>query len=165
VGAGYAIVPPMLVKFNSALSNRAHTLTLPRRGRELAFPSRKEDGNMNTPSKDRARELRKNLTDAERALWQHLRHRQIGGQRFRRQHPIGPYIVDFFCFEKRLIVEIDGGQHSEQVAYDEERTKWLEARGFRVLRFWNNDVLGNIEGVKQVILEELTRSSSSAPPP
>ena len=104
---------------------------------------------------ERARQLRKNQTDAEKSLWQHLRRRQIDGWRFRRQHPIGNYIVDFFCFEKGLVVEIDGGQHSEQVDYDEERTKWLESQGYRVLRFWNNEVLREIEAVKQVIWEEL----------
>ena len=79
--------------------------------------------------------MRKNPTDAERALWRHLRKRQTGGYRFRRQHPMGGYIIDFFCFEKRLVVEIDGGQHSEQVCYDTQRIRWLEAQGYRVLRF------------------------------
>ena len=89
----------------------------------------------------RARELRRNLTDAERALWQVLRNRQVSGYRFRRQAPIGPYVVDFVCFEIRLVIEVDGGQHIERADYDEGRTAWLEGAGFRVIRFWNNEVL------------------------
>ena len=103
----------------------------------------------------RARELRNNPTDAERALWQQLRRRQIGGYKFRRQHPLGNYIVDFFCVEKGLIIELDGGQHQERIAYDNIRTEWLASQGFRVLRFWNNQVLEEIEAVKQVIHEAL----------
>jgi len=94
-----------------------------------------------------ARALRTNATDAERRLWRHLRQRQIDGFRFRRQQPIGPYFVDFFCPEAKLILELDGGQHTMREAADEARTEWLEARGYRVLRFWNNDVLQNSEGV------------------
>ncbi len=100
-----------------------------------------------------ARDLRKNLTDAERRLWQKLKRRQIATAKFRRQQPIGPYIVDFVCFEHRVIVEVDGGQHAEQVAYDEQRSGWLEAQGYRVFRFWNNDVLANTEAVAQSILD------------
>jgi len=95
----------------------------------------------------RARQLRKNQTDAEQALWLHLRRRQLGAFRFRRQQPIGPYIVDFFCPKAKLVVEIDGGQHVERVEHDAERTQWLESRGYRVVRYWNNEVLRNIEGV------------------
>ena len=105
---------------------------------------------MNTKS---ARELRNNLTDAERRLWQKLKRRQIATVTFRRQQPIGAFIVDFVCFERRVIVEVDGGQHSEQVPYDEQRTRWLEAQGYLVLRFWNNDVLANTEAVAQAILD------------
>jgi very-short-patch-repair endonuclease len=105
---------------------------------------------MNTQS---ARALRNNLTDAERRLWQKLKRRQIATVKFRRQQPIGAFIVDFVCFERRVIVEVDGGQHSEQVPYDEQRTRWLEAQGYLVLRFWNNDVLGNTEAVAQAILD------------
>ncbi len=107
-------------------------------------------GETNTKS---ARELRKNLTDAERRLWQQIKRRQIATVKFRRQQPIGPLIVDFVCFERRVIVEVDGGQHAEQVPYDEQRTCWLEAQGYRVLRFWNNDVLANTEAVAQAILD------------
>ena len=103
----------------------------------------------------RAKELRNNLTDAENKLWKHLRYRQIGGNKLRRQHPVGPYIVDFACLEKGLVVEVDGGRHGENVAYDSERSAYLEAKGFRVFRFWNNDVLTQIEVVKEVIMGAL----------
>ena len=108
----------------------------------------------NPAQRSRARSLRSNGTKAERLLWQHLRKRQLGGYRFRRQQPIGPYIVDFLCFEQRFVVELDGGHHAEN-RYDDERTGWLESRGFRVMRFWNSDVLGNVEGVRYAILEAL----------
>ena len=112
------------------------------------------------------RELRKNPTESEQILWEHLRLRQLGGYKFRRQQPLGPYFVDFVCLEKRLIVEVDGGQHSEQVAYDSERSAWLEAQGFRILRFWNNEVLKEIEVVKEVIAEALgCRSTPHLNPP
>jgi very-short-patch-repair endonuclease len=106
--------------------------------------------------RSRAKELRNNPTEAERMPWRHLRLRQLGGYKFRRQQPLGDYIVDFVRFEKRLVVEVDGGQHSSQVAYAEQRTTWLEQRGFRALRFWNNELLQNIEGVKQIIWQALT---------
>ena len=105
--------------------------------------------------RSRVKELRNNPTEAERILWQHLRLRQLGGYKFRRQQLLGDYIVDFVCLEKRLVIEVDGGQHTSQVAYDEQRTTWLEVQGFRVLRFWNNEVLQNIEAVKEVIWQEL----------
>jgi len=103
----------------------------------------------------RAQALRKNPTDAERKLWAHLRLRQLGGYKFRRQHSLGPYIVDFICIEKKLIIEVDGGQHDDNKFYDSKRDKWLENKGFRVLRFWNNEVLTYIENVKEVIAGEL----------
>ena len=109
----------------------------------------------NPDPRARARSLRSNATNAEGLLWQHLRKRQLSGYRFRRQQPVGAYIVDFLCFEKRLVVEVDGGQHAES-QYDSERTAWLESRGFRVLRFWNTDVIGNVEGVRHAILEALS---------
>ena len=105
----------------------------------------------------RARELRNNPTEAERALWRHLRLRQLEGQKFRRQVPLGRYIGDFVCVEKRLIVEVDGGQHSDMADTDATRTAWLEAQGFRVLRFWNHHVLGDIEAVVEAIREALLR--------
>jgi very-short-patch-repair endonuclease len=104
-----------------------------------------------------ARDLRKQLTDAERRLWYLLRRKQLAGFRFRRQAPIGRYIADFACFAERLIIEVDGGQHADAQAYDEARTAWLDSEGFRVLRFWNNDVLGNQEAVLQTILDALRR--------
>jgi very-short-patch-repair endonuclease len=114
-------------------------------------------------SVERARTLRKNATDAERRLWRHLRDKQLDGFRFRRQVPIGRYVADFACLSARLVVEVDGGQHAERLDYDGERTEWLEARGFRVLRFWNNDVLGNTEGVIEQILAELHAAPHPGP--
>jgi very-short-patch-repair endonuclease len=101
---------------------------------------------------ERARQLRKNLTDAERRLWKYLRCKQIEGHRFRRQVPIGPYYVDFLCLERRLVIEVDGGRHADRQAEDAKRTAWLESQGFRVLRYWNNEVLQNFEGVVEAIL-------------
>ena len=95
----------------------------------------------------RARALRNNPTDAESKLWAQLRQRNLDGFRFRRQQPIGPYIVDFFCPDARLVVEIDGGQHAARENEDAERTEWLGSRGYRVVRYWNNEVLSNTEGV------------------
>jgi very-short-patch-repair endonuclease len=109
----------------------------------------------------KAKELRKNSTDAERALWKQLRAHRLVGYKFRRQQPVGRYVVDFVCFEKQVIVELDGGQHAEQVAYDAERTSWLQARGFRVLRFWNHETLQNIEPIVEVILKECERAAPS----
>lgn len=116
---------------------------------------------------DRARGLRRVMTDAERGLWRHHRNRQLPGWKFRREHEISHYIVDFVCTEAMLIVELDGGQHADQVNYDERRTKYLQAMGYRVLRFWNNDALVNIESVLEVILEALaspTPHPSPLPP-
>ena len=105
--------------------------------------------------KENARHLRKNLTDAEQHLWRALRLRQILGVKFRRQHLIGPYIADFVCIERKLIIEVDGGQHAEQIAEDKARTAWLAAQGYRVMRFWNNEVLQNMDGVLEVIRREV----------
>jgi len=99
------------------------------------------------------------MTEAELALWRHLRLRQLKGCKFRRQQPIGKYIVDFVCLEKRLIIEVDGGQHSGHASYDSERNAWLESQGFSVLRFWNNQVLKEMEAVEEVIMDALTRRS------
>ena len=98
-----------------------------------------------------ARELRSNMTDAERHLWYHLRGHRLHGLKFKRQKPIGRYIVDFVCIEHRLVIELDGGQHLEQPERDFERDEWLVAQGFRVLRFWNHDVLGETDTVLEVI--------------
>jgi very-short-patch-repair endonuclease len=110
----------------------------------------------------KARHLRKNLTDAERILWRYLRLRQLEGYKFRRQQPIGEYIVDFVCFEKMLIIEVDGGQHSQQESYDRRREDSLEDQGFQALRFWNNQVIDEIDGVKEAIMTAL-RSDSMTP--
>jgi len=108
-----------------------------------------------------ARKLRNNPTEAERRLWSRLRRKQTDGHRFRRQVPLGPYVADFVCFDARLIVEADGGQHADRVAHDSERTVWLEAQGYRVLRFWNNDVLSNTDGV----IESIRVALGIHPPP
>lgn len=113
----------------------------------------------------RARQLRKNPTDAERLLWRKLRFWQVDGLKFRRQQPLGRYIVDFICLEKRLVIEVDGGQHSEQVAYDVERDTWLRDQGFKVLRFWNHDVLQNIDGVVDVVVKALRNTPFLNPSP
>jgi very-short-patch-repair endonuclease len=107
---------------------------------------------------DKARELRRNATDAERLLWKRLRMRQAEYYKFRRQQPIGEYIVDFVCAERKLIVEVDGGQHVEQAEYDESRRKWLPGQGYRVLRFWNHDVLMMPDAVLTTIQQELDKS-------
>ncbi len=103
----------------------------------------------------RARSLRGKPTDAESKLWSALRRQQIDGHRFRRQHPIGGYLVDFACLSENLVIEVDGGQHAETVSADTDRTAWLESRGYRVLRLWNNDVLGNTDGVVVAIRNAL----------
>ncbi|MGB9368956.1 MAG: DUF559 domain-containing protein [Xanthobacteraceae bacterium] len=108
----------------------------------------------------RSRELRLNQTNAERKLWWRLRNRQIGGCKFVRQEPIGRYICDFVCREHRLIVELDGGQHAESKT-DKVRDAYLSVRNYRVLRFWNNDVLKNIEGVLQTIHDAAIGGSPS----
>jgi very-short-patch-repair endonuclease len=108
--------------------------------------------------RSRAKDLRNNPTEAERKLWRHLRLRQLGGYKFRRQQPLGNYVVDFVYFEKRLVVEVDGGQYSSQVTYDQKRTTWIEQQGFRVLHFWNNEVMQNIEAVKEAIWQALERT-------
>jgi very-short-patch-repair endonuclease len=89
------------------------------------------------------------MTDAERLLWNRLRHRSMAGWKFRRQQPIGPYVADFACWNARLVIERDGGQHTHDG--DAERTRAIQAEGWLVMRFWNHDVLGNVEGVVQAI--------------
>ncbi len=115
-----------------------------------------DGGDMNgNDSTVNARRMRNHLTDAEKKLWRYLRLKNIDGNKFRRQQPIGKYIVDFVSLEKKLIVEVDGGQHGEQITYDNERTAWLESEGYRVLRFWNNEVLEDTEVVLEVIVRAL----------
>lgn len=117
---------------------------------------------MRADSTNLAKNLRKSFTDTERLLWKHLRSKQVEGLKFRRQEPIGKYIVDFICFEASLIVEVDGGQHSEEV--DKDRDTWLTSQGFKVQRFWNHEVLQNIEGVLEVIFKRSYQGSPSPTP-
>ena len=106
---------------------------------------------------NRARALRKEMTDAERLLWRHLRNNKLG-VKFRRQEVIGSYIVDFVSYAKKLIIEVDGGQHLDS-EYDKKREEVLKGLGFRMLRFWNNEVLGNTDGVMEKIWEEANSPS------
>ena len=110
-----------------------------------------------------ARKLRSDPTEAEARLWSRLRHKQIDGHRFRRQASIGPYVADFLCPGAGLIIEVDGGQHASESAKDSTRTAWLSARGYRVLRFWNNEVLQNTDGVIERIRAAL--DAKRIPPP
>jgi very-short-patch-repair endonuclease len=119
------------------------------------------DRSVPPPQRAFARRMRAEPTDAERKLW-HLRRRlKLSGMHFRRQVRIRPYIVDFACHSARLIIELDGGQHARNVEADAERTNLLEANGYRVLRYWNNDVLTNIDGV----LEDIQRAITATPTP
>ena len=102
--------------------------------------------------KERARNLRQNMSLAENRMWYYLRSRRLGGYKFVRQQVIDNYIVDFVCREKKLIIEVDGGQHMDATEYDEQRTRVLEGRGYQVLRVWNNDVFQNTSGVMEKIL-------------
>jgi very-short-patch-repair endonuclease len=133
----------------------------------IAMPSEqprrwaRRDRSISAPQRAHARQMRKMPTDAERTLWSHLRHRlPLVDSHFRRQVRIGPYIVDFVCHRSKLIIEVDGGQHAQNAAADRQRTRRLEADGYRVLRFWNNDVLSNVDGV----LTEIQRAISQALP-
>ena len=111
---------------------------------------------------NKARSLRKNKTDVEQLVWKYLRNRQLYNYKFRRQFPIEPYIVDFACLELKLIIELDGGQHANRNNYDDQRSSFLEQRGFKVIRFWNNDVTENTEGfleaIRLVLLEITERT-------
>ncbi|WP_283745739.1 DUF559 domain-containing protein [Sideroxydans sp. CL21] len=103
----------------------------------------------------RARSLRSNMTDVERRLWSAIRGKQLEGCSFRRQHAIGAYIADFACVERMLVIELDGGQHQDQKTYDDTRSGYLNQQGWQVVRFWNNEVLENLDGVLEVIVEKL----------
>jgi very-short-patch-repair endonuclease len=111
-----------------------------------------------------AKALRHCSTEAESALWAHLRNRRFHGFKFRRQQLLGSYIVDFVCFEIKLVIELDGGQHAIEKAKDQQRDTWLRGQGFQVLRFWNNEVLGNMNGVLDIIQRTLAEPPPPAPP-
>jgi very-short-patch-repair endonuclease len=115
-------------------------------------------------STQRARSLRKNMTEAERKLWGRLREQQLG-IRFRRQVVLGRYIVDFASFTPKIIIEVDGSQHADNAHYDEQRTKWLESMGYRVLRYWNNEVLNNLDAVLDAIWKACFEIPHPASPP
>ncbi len=117
------------------------------------------------PPGERAWRLRREGTDAERKLWSRLRNRQLGGAKFRRQYPIPPYVADFCCVEARFIVELDGGQHAERSLEDARRTASLEAKGYRVLRFWDNQALTETEAVLEVIYRALVELDAVLPSP
>jgi very-short-patch-repair endonuclease len=122
-----------------------------------------EDRLKNARLQKYARELRHNQTDAEHKFWEQVRNRRLVGIKFKRQYPIGSYIADFACIEKRLIVELDGAQHAKQESYDAERAAFLSTKGYRVLRFWNVDVLTNMEGVIATVLLELNGGETPSP--
>ncbi|MFM9927823.1 endonuclease domain-containing protein [Variovorax sp. H27-G14] len=107
----------------------------------------------------RARSLRETPTDAEALLWFHLRDRRLADHKFRRQRPIGLYFADFACIDAKLIVELDGGQHVDAAEYDENRTRFMQAQGYRVLRFWNHEVLTQTDAVRERILQALQEDS------
>ena len=111
----------------------------------------------------RAKALHRNMSLAEAKLWKHLRAHRVGDVHFRNQHAIGNYIVDFCAPRKKLIIEVDGSQHIEQKEYDNERTAFLEAKGYRVLRFWNNDVMNNTDAVLEVICNVLREITDQKP--
>ena len=115
------------------------------------------------PVNPHAKRLRQDMTDAERAIWGAVRGRQLKGFKFKRQWTLGPYVADFCCWGRRLIVEIDGSQHNEEV--DRRRTADLEKMGYQVIRFWNNDVLTNLDGVLEAIVQALTSDPHPYPLP
>jgi len=113
-------------------------------------------------SRGHAKSLRANMTEPERRLWYYLRAHRFAGVKFRRQALIGPYVVDFASLRRNLIIEVDGGQHADS-ENDQRRTRWLEDQGFRVLRFWNNEVLSNTQGVLEAIMIAAINLSPGAP--
>lgn len=113
---------------------------------------------------DNAKSLRSNQTDAEQKPWYHLRAHRFMGRKFKRQKPIGRYVVDFVCVEEKLIIELDGGQHAENVEYDRVRDSWLRNEGYTVLRFWNNEMMNEMEGVLERIRLALIQDTLSPSP-
>ncbi|MEO8333309.1 MAG: endonuclease domain-containing protein [Gallionella sp.] len=114
---------------------------------------------------NKAKSLRQNQTEAEKHLWQRLRNRGLNDYKFRRQVPIGSYIADFVCMELRLIVEVDGGQHADQIAYDQKRELFLRKEGYEIVRYWNNEVLGNLDGVLETLTLALSLRERDFTPP
>ena len=143
-GASVATVP------SPSPGARDARATLSREGRGEGAAHDNENGKKRAGEKTatiaRARALRREMTDAERVMWRLLRDRRLAGAKFRRQVPLGPYVADFLSFDRHLIVEVDGGQHAGSVR-DQKRDAWFAESGFRTLRFWNSDVLGNADGV------------------
>jgi elongation factor P--(R)-beta-lysine ligase len=125
--------------------------------------TRFRDGLANGTMLARARDMHRNATDAEQKLWSRLRRKSLGVG-FKRQYPVGGFIADFCCVEQRLVIELDGEQHAEGLAYDARRTELLSRKGFRVLRFWNGDVTENIDGVLEHILDALGNPAPSPQP-
>src|SRR5512143_2663471 len=113
---------------------------------------------------DNAKTLRSHQTEVEERLWYHLRAHRFMGLKFKRQKPMGRYIVDFVCVERRLVIELDGGQHAEQTVYDQQRDAWLRNQGYTVLRFWNNEVMQQLEGVLETIRSALSPNPSPPAP-
>lgn len=115
----------------------------------------RERAGVRAPAIDHARGLRQTQTEAEALLWRHLRGRQLQGFKFRRQHPLGPFVLDFVCVDAGLVIELDGGQHVDAQAYDARRTAFLEQQGLRVIRFWNHEVLTETVAVLEKVLQTL----------
>ena len=120
---------------------------------------------MDERTRERARALRRGVTDAEQLLWYHLRAGRFLGLKFKRQKPLGRYFVDFVCMELHLVVELDGGQHAEQVEYDHRRDAWLCSQGYVVLRFWNHEVLQQTDAVLEQLRLEVEQQRPSPPAP
>ena len=115
-------------------------------------------------TRDAARRLRRDQTEAEQRLWSRLRHSQLKGFKFRRQYPIGPFFADFFCREAKLVIELDGSQHADQSDHDEQRTKFLRDEGYVVLRFWNHQVISEIDEAMQLIADTLPKTRRTKRP-
>jgi very-short-patch-repair endonuclease len=150
--------PPTANRFRKCISRR-----IAQKCAELDWRRGNYALTMNEPVMlSRARRMRKDATDAERRIWALVRNRRLDGYKFRRQIWIGPFIADFVCEQPQLIVEIDGGQHSMQLSYDVARTRYFKARGYRVIRYWNNDVLARTEAVAESLRQAL-RAINQAP--
>ncbi len=130
----------------------------------IAMPKAPDAGERSATLRERARDMRKAPTDAERALWRILRDRRFSGYKFRRQAPIGDYIADFVCYAERLIVEADGSQHADNL-HDARRDAWFLLQGFRIRRFWNFEILRNREVVAETLWHELASTSAHASAP